>query len=65
MRCSCPTPTLFGPRRGDVDADVTACLDLAEAHLATAAPIACLIVEPILSDGGLVVPPDGFLAQSA
>ena len=27
--------------------------------------IACLLVEPILSDGGLVVPPDGFLAEVA
>ncbi len=35
---------------------------LADHHLATGA-IACLIVEPILSDGGLVVPPDGFLAE--
>lgn len=27
--------------------------------------VACLLVEPILSDGGLVVPPDGFLSQVA
>ncbi len=27
--------------------------------------VACLLLEPILSDGGLVVPPDGFLAEVA
>ncbi len=51
-----------GDGTGGVDADVTACLDLAEQHLSSGT-IACLIVEPILSDGGLVVPPDGFLAR--
>jgi 4-aminobutyrate aminotransferase len=46
----------------DSEADVVACLELAEQHL-SGGTIACLIVEPILSDGGLVVPPDGFLAR--
>lgn len=27
--------------------------------------VACLLAEPILSDGGLIVPPDGFLKQVA
>ena len=57
-----PYPNPFRPVRGDVEADVTASLDLAEKHLA-GGTIACLIVEPILSDGGLIVPPDGFLAR--
>ncbi|OBC16841.1 aminotransferase class III [Mycobacterium sp. 852013-50091_SCH5140682] len=57
-----PYPNPFRPTPAGVDADVTACLTLAEQHLAGGS-IACLIVEPILSDGGLVVPPDGFLAQ--
>ncbi|WP_124713916.1 aspartate aminotransferase family protein [Mycolicibacterium nivoides] len=57
-----PYPNPFRPSAGDVAADVAACLKLADHHLATGA-IACLIVEPILSDGGLVVPPDGFLAE--
>lgn len=30
-----------------------------------AGDIACVIVEPVLSDGGLVVPPDGFLSGLA
>ncbi|MDT5337257.1 MAG: 4-aminobutyrate aminotransferase [Mycobacterium sp.] len=57
-----PYPNPFRPVRADVGEDVTACLELAEEHLRTDS-IACLIVEPILSDGGLVVPPDGFLAS--
>jgi 4-aminobutyrate aminotransferase len=58
-------PNPFRPVRddsGDSEADVTACLDAAEQHLSSGS-IACLIVEPILSDGGLIVPPDGFLAR--
>jgi 4-aminobutyrate aminotransferase len=57
-----PYPNPFRPGPDGVEQDVTACLDLAEQHLRTGA-IACLIVEPILSDGGLIVPPDGFLAR--
>lgn len=56
-----PYPNPFRPV-ADAESDVTACLDLAEQHLSSDT-IACLIVEPILSDGGLVVPPDGFLAR--
>ncbi|MET0699254.1 MAG: aspartate aminotransferase family protein [Mycobacterium sp.] len=54
-----PYPNPFRPVGAD---DVSACLTLAEQHLSSGT-IACLIVEPILSDGGLVVPPDGFLAR--
>ncbi|WP_163723358.1 aspartate aminotransferase family protein [Mycolicibacterium psychrotolerans] len=55
-------PNPFRPGPDGVEADVEACLALAEQHLG-GGRVACLIVEPILSDGGLVVPPDGFLAQ--
>jgi 4-aminobutyrate aminotransferase len=55
-------PNPFRPGLGGIDADVTACLELAEQNLSSGS-IACLIVEPILSDGGLIVPPDGFLAR--
>jgi 4-aminobutyrate aminotransferase len=54
-----PYPNPFRPVGDD---DVRTCLDLAEQHL-SGGSIACLIVEPILSDGGLIVPPDGFLAR--
>lgn len=57
-----PYPNSFRPTDDGIDADVAACLATAEQHLA-GDTIACLIVEPILSDGGLVVPPDGFLAR--
>lgn len=55
-------PNPFRPGPDGVEADVTACLAQAEEYLSSDT-IACLIVEPILSDGGLVVPPDGFLAR--
>lgn len=57
-----PYPNPFRPGPDGVEADVATCLALAEEHLGRGT-VACLIVEPILSDGGLVVPPDGFLAQ--
>jgi 4-aminobutyrate aminotransferase len=57
-----PYPNPFRPVGDDVEADATACLALADRHLGSGS-IACLIVEPILSDGGLIVPPDGFLAR--
>ncbi|MET0454878.1 MAG: aspartate aminotransferase family protein [Mycobacterium sp.] len=57
-----PFPNPFRPVRDTVEQDATACLEAAEHHL-SGGSIACLIVEPILSDGGLIVPPDGFLAR--
>ena len=63
-----PYPNPFRPASGDradqaaVDADAAASLARAEQALSDHS-IACLIVEPILSDGGLVVPPDGFLRR--
>jgi 4-aminobutyrate aminotransferase len=57
-----PYPNPFRPGAGGVEADVNTSLALAETQL-RGGSIACLIVEPILSDGGLVVPPDGFLAS--
>jgi 4-aminobutyrate aminotransferase len=57
-----PYPNPFRPTGGNVSEDASACLALAEQAL-LGGSIACLIVEPILSDGGLVVPPDGFLAR--
>jgi 4-aminobutyrate aminotransferase len=57
-----PYPNPFRPTGEHVDTDVDICLQLAEQYLAGGS-IACLIVEPILSDGGLVVPPDGFLKR--
>ncbi|MFT4010034.1 MAG: aminotransferase class III-fold pyridoxal phosphate-dependent enzyme [Nocardioidaceae bacterium] len=57
-----PYPNPYRPVRDSIEEDVRHCLAEAERHLSTGT-IACLIVEPILSDGGLVVPPDGFLSQ--
>jgi len=54
-----PYPNPFRPHTGEVGSAVADSLAKVESALPGAA---CLIVEPILSDGGLVVPPDGFLA---
>jgi 4-aminobutyrate aminotransferase len=50
------------PYRGEFSADEV--LGLLDLHLATVAPaeqVAGIIVEPLMSDGGLIVPPRGFL----
>ncbi|MFK0007852.1 aspartate aminotransferase family protein [Paenarthrobacter sp. NPDC090520] len=58
-----PYPNPLRPANGgDIASTVDAILDQARHHLATGR-IACLIVEPILSDGGLVIPPAGFLSE--
>ncbi|GAA4395141.1 aspartate aminotransferase family protein [Tsukamurella soli] len=60
-----PYPNPFRPGPGGLMADVTASLAAIEAALSggSGGGAACLIVEPILADGGLVVPPDGFLRR--
>ena len=64
MRYSCRTPTLFG-RHATTSTPTSPRASTSPRSIWRRGSIACLIVEPILSDGGLVVPPDGFLAQSA
>lgn len=54
-----PYPDPFRPRFS-----AEAVLDLLDYHFATSCPpeqVAAVFIEPILSDGGLVVPPPGFL----
>jgi 4-aminobutyrate aminotransferase len=55
-----PYPNPLRPLTGDIDSTVALVLERADDAMATGT-IACLIVEPILSDGGLVFPPTGFL----
>lgn len=56
--CFVPYPDPFRPHADDPAA---ASLEAVDATLADG-DVACVVVEPIQSDGGLVVPPDGFLA---
>lgn len=56
-----PNPFRFHAPGGDpAAAAAQASLDEIEAELSKG-DVACVIVEPILSDGGLIVPPKGFL----
>ena len=57
-----PYPDPLRPHTGDAGDVVTASLRAIETELLQD-DVACLIVEPILADGGLVVPPDGFLSS--
>ncbi|TIC79277.1 aminotransferase class III-fold pyridoxal phosphate-dependent enzyme [Nocardioides sp. GY 10127] len=57
-----PYPNPFRPGPEGIEADVVAILAAADEALASGT-VACLLVEPMLSDGGMVVPPDGFLAR--
>jgi 4-aminobutyrate aminotransferase len=57
-----PFPDPFRPHTGDPDTVVMASVAAVEKALADG-DVACVIVEAIQSDGGLVVPPDGFLAE--
>jgi len=59
-----PYPDPLRPHTGDPATVLDASLDAVATELARG-DAACLIVEPILSDGGLIVPPDGFLAGLA
>jgi 4-aminobutyrate aminotransferase len=60
--CFVPYPDPLRPHTGDPATVAGSSLAAVDAELAVG-DVACVIVEPILSDGGLVVPPDGFLAS--
>lgn len=59
-----PYPNPFRPHAGTVEASVDDSLRLVGEALA-GGDVAVVAVEPILSDGGFVVPPQGFLARLA
>ncbi len=55
-----PYPDRFRPHVGDINDSVTDSLRRIEKELKKG-DIACLIMEPIQSDGGFIVPPKGFI----
>lgn len=58
-----PYPNRTNPHvsSGNIEDELDFCLKEAR-RAALGNDVACLIVEPILSDGGMIVPPDGFLS---
>lgn len=59
-----PYPNPFRPHRGTIEDSVVDSLAQVEAAL-KGGEVAIIAVEPILSDGGFVVPPAGFLTRLA
>lgn len=59
-----PYPDPLRPHQGNGGDELAYCLGKAREAL-SAGDAACIVVEPVLSDGGFIVPPDGFLAGLA
>ncbi len=59
-----PYPNPFRPHRGTVEESVVDSLSQVEEAL-KGGDVAVIAVEPILSDGGFIVPPQGFLSRLA
>lgn len=57
-----PYPDLYRPHNGDPGTVSRSSLRAVEQHVREG-DVACVIVEAIQSDGGIIVPPDGFLAD--
>lgn len=53
----------FGQRPGACSMDCNVYLERLFKHLITPEEVACVIVEPVLGEGGYVVPPSGFLQR--
>jgi 4-aminobutyrate aminotransferase len=53
----------FGQRAGSCSMDCIEHLERLFKHLVPVEEVACMIIEPVLGEGGYVVPPQGFLAR--
>ncbi|MEJ2697160.1 MAG: aspartate aminotransferase family protein [Candidatus Sulfobium sp.] len=53
----------FGQRAGSCGMDCIEHLERLFKHLVPPEEVACMIIEPVLGEGGYVVPPQGFLAS--
>lgn len=53
----------FGQRSGSCSMDCLLYLERLFKHLIPPEEVACILIEPVLGEGGYVVPPPGFLAR--